>query len=220
MISVLIVDDQAMIRAGFTAILAAQTDITVVGDASDGREAIAAVDAHQPDVVVMDIRMPGMDGLQATKVLRDPARGGHRPQVLVLTTFDADEYVHDALSAGASGFLLKDATPDDLVHAVRVIAAGDALLSPSITKRLLDRFADRRPASDRHAQRLIDLTEREHEILVLVGRGLSNAEIAATLVIAEQTVKTHVSRIFTKLGLRDRVQAVILAYDAGLVDPA
>ncbi len=219
-ISVVIADDQAMVRAGFAAILDAQSDISVVGQAADGAEAIALTRRLRPDVVVMDIRMPGTNGLEATRVLRDEAAGGHRPAVLMLTTFDADEYVHDALRAGANGFLLKDAAPADLIAAVRVVAEGEALLAPRITRRLLERFAAQRPPVNRHALRLADLTEREREILVLVGQGRANGEIADELFIAEQTVKTHVSRIFTKLGLRDRIQAVILAYDAGLVEPA
>jgi Response regulator containing a CheY-like receiver domain and an HTH DNA-binding domain len=219
-ITVLIADDQAMVRAGFAAILDAQPDIVVVGQAADGDEAIALSRSLRPDVVLMDIRMPGTNGLDATRILRDPASVAHRPLVMMLTTFDADEYVHDALTAGASGFLLKDATPADLIAAVRVIAHGDALLSPSVTRRLLERFAAQRPPVNRHALRLADLTEREREILVLIGQGLSNSEIAAELFIAEQTVKSHVSRVFTKLDLRDRVQAVILAFDAGLVEPS
>lgn len=220
-ISVLVVDDQAMVRAGFAAILAAQDGIDVLGQASDGAEGVELARRLRPDVVLMDVRMPGMNGIDATRELVHPSRGEpHRPLVLVLTTFDADEYVYDALAAGASGFLLKDAPPDDLVHAVRVVAAGEALLAPRVTKRLLERFASQRPATSSRALLLADLTEREQEILVLIGRGMSNAEIAAQLFIAEQTVKTHVSRIFTKLGLRDRVQAVILAYDAGIVEPA
>jgi len=220
-ITVLVADDQAMVRAGFAAILQAQDDIDVLGQASDGEEAIALARRLRPDVVLMDVRMPVMNGIDATRELVHPRRGEpHRPLVLMLTTFDADEYVYDALQAGASGFLLKDAPPDDLVHAVRVIAAGEALLAPRVTKRLLERFATQRPGVNRQEARLAGLTEREREILVLVGRGRSNAEIAADLFIAEQTVKTHVSRIFTKLGLRDRVQAVILAFDAGLVAPS
>jgi DNA-binding NarL/FixJ family response regulator len=219
-ISVLVVDDQAMVRAGFAAILAAQDGIEVLGQAADGAEAVELARRLRPDVVLMDVRMPVMNGIEATRKLVRPTRGDpHRPLVLVLTTFDADEYVYDALSAGASGFLLKDAPPADLVQAVRVVAAGDALLAPRVTKRLLERFGSLRPAGGAKAQRLVDLTEREREILVLIGRGFSNAEIATELFIAEQTVKTHVSRVFAKLGLRDRVQAVILAFDAGLVEP-
>jgi DNA-binding NarL/FixJ family response regulator len=220
-ISALVVDDQAMVRAGFAAILGAQDGIQVLGQAADGAEGIELARRLRPDVVLMDIRMPGTNGIDATRELVHPSRGEpHRPLVLVLTTFDADEYVYDALAAGASGFLLKDAPPDDLVHAVRVVAAGDALLAPRVTKRLLERFTSQRPATSSRALLLADLTDREREILVLIGRGRSNSEIAGELFIAEQTVKTHVSRIFTKLGLRDRVQAVILAFDAGLVEPA
>lgn len=219
-VSVLIVDDQAMVRAGFAAILDAQPDIEVVGQAADGEEGVALSHRLRPDVVLMDVRMPGTNGLEATRRLMDPPpRVDHRPRVVILTTFDIDEYVHDALAAGASGFLLKDAPPADLVQAVRVVASGDALLAPSVTRRLLERFAEQRPPSDRHALRLAGLTEREREILERIARGRSNTEIAAELFIAEQTVKTHVTRIFAKLGLRDRVQAVILAYDAGLVQP-
>ena len=220
-VSVLVVDDQAMVRAGFSAILDAQDDIRVLGQAADGAEAIAQAGRLRPDVVLMDVRMPNLNGIEATRELVNPSRGEpHVPRVLVLTTFDADDYVYDALAAGASGFLLKDALPDELVQAVRVVAAGDALLAPSVTRRLLERFASQRPTAPHKAQSLHGLTEREREILVLIGRGRSNSEIAAELFIAEQTVKTHVSRIFTKLGVRDRVQAVILAYDAGLVEPA
>ncbi|MFK4791492.1 response regulator [Microbacterium sp. ZW T5_56] len=222
MTSVLIVDDQAMVRAGFAAILQAQDGIDVVGQAGDGAEGVAQARSLRPDVVLMDVRMPIMDGIEATRQILASAERDRRPApaILILTTFDADEYVHDALGAGASGFLLKDALPDELVQAVRIVAAGDALLAPRITKRLLERFAATRPAVNTHSLRLNDLTEREHEILILVGQGLSNGEIAAQLFLAEQTVKTHVSRIFSKLHLRDRVQAVILAYDAGLVSPA
>jgi DNA-binding NarL/FixJ family response regulator len=220
-VSVLVVDDQAMVRAGFSAILDAQSDIRVLGQAADGAEAIAEARSLRPDVVLMDVRMPNVNGIEATRELVNPSKGEpHVPRVLVLTTFDADDYVYDALAAGASGFLLKDALPDELVQAVRVVAAGDALLAPSVTKRLLERFASQRPAAPRKAESLRSLTEREREILVLIGRGRSNTEIAAELFIGEQTVKTHVSRIFMKLGVRDRVQAVILAYDAGLVEPA
>jgi DNA-binding NarL/FixJ family response regulator len=220
-VSVLVVDDQAMVRAGFSAILDAQDGIRVVGQAADGEEAVRLARGVRPDVVLMDVRMPVMNGIDATHELVHPKRGDpHIPRVLVLTTFDADDYVYDALAAGASGFLLKDALPDELVQAVRVVAAGDALLAPSVTRRLLERFASQRPTAPRPAPALADLTEREREILVLIGRGFSNAEIAAELFIAEQTVKTHVSRVFTKLAVRDRVQAVILAYDSGLVSPA
>lgn len=219
-VSVLIVDDQAMVRAGFAAILDAQPDLTVVGQAADGAEGVALSQRLRPDVVLMDVRMPELNGLEATRLLMSPPhRVDHVPRVVILTTFDIDEYVHDALAAGASGFLLKDAAPAELINAVRVVAAGDALLAPSVTKRLLQRFAEQRPTNDEHALRLADLTEREREILVLIGQGLANPEIASRLFIAEQTVKSHITRIFTKLHLRDRVQAVILAYDAGLVTP-
>ncbi|WP_308492485.1 response regulator transcription factor [Microbacterium terrisoli] len=222
MIRVMIADDQVMVRAGFAAILQAQDGIDVVGQAGDGLEAVSVARSSRPDVILMDVRMPKANGIEATREILAVAERSATPApaILILTTFDADEYVHDALSAGASGFLLKDASPDDLVNAVRIVAAGDALLAPKITKRLLERFAAQRPAVSRHALRLADLTEREREILVLIGQGLSNREIAQQLFLAEQTVKTHVSRIFAKLQLRDRVQAVILAFDAGLVDPA
>lgn len=220
-VSVLVVDDQAMVRAGFSAILDAHDGIHVIGQAADGAEAVHLARSLRPDVVLMDIRMPNLNGIDATRELVRPTRGEpHTPRVLVLTTFDADDYVYDALAAGASGFLLKDALPEELVQAVRIVAAGDALLAPSVTRRLLERFATQRPAVPRRAQALAELTEREREILELMARGLSNGEIASELFIAEQTVKTHVSRIFTKLGLRDRVQAVILAFDSGLVEPA
>jgi len=222
MTTVLIVDDQAMLRAGFAAILQAQDGIEVIGQAADGVEGVDEARRIRPDVVLMDVRMPNLDGIEATRRIIAAAErdGRNPPAVLVLTTFDADEYVHEALQAGASGFLLKDALPEELVQAVRVVAAGDALLAPRITRRLLERFAESRPRSNSAELRLKGLTEQEHEILVLIGRGLSNREIASDLFLAEQTVKTHVSRIFAKLGVRDRVQAVILAYDAGLVAPA
>lgn len=220
-ITVLIADDQAMVRAGFAAILDSQDDLRVVGQASNGAEAVALSRSLKPDVVLMDVRMPVMNGIEATRELTTPSRGDpHTPLVLVLTTFDIDEYVHDALRAGASGFLLKDAVPEDLIHAVRVVASGDALIAPRVMKRLIERFATSKPAPASRASELNGLTEREREVLILVGTGLSNTEIAAELFIAEQTVKTHVSKIFTKLGLRDRVQAVVLAYDTGLVSPA
>ena len=217
-IRVLLADDQALLRTGFRLILSSERDLVVVGEAADGREAIRLARQHRPDVVLMDIRMPNLDGVQATAALAGP--GVEDPvKVLILTTFDLDEYVVDALRAGASGFLLKDSPPEDLVHAIRVIAAGDALLAPSITRRLLDRFAAQTlPASGMPAG-VADLTERELEVLRLVARGLSNAEIAETLVVGETTVKTHVSNVLSKLGLRDRVQAVVVAYEAGLVRP-
>lgn len=222
MTSIMIVDDQAMVRAGFAAILSSQPDLDVVGQASDGIEAVELVPQLRPDVVLMDVRMPHMDGLTATRMILQEAqeRQVSAPAVLILTTFDADEYVQEALGAGASGFLLKDATPDELVQAVRVVAAGDALISPRVTRRLLTMFTARRPPNPKHVQRLEELTDREREILTEVAKGLSNREIADKLHLAEQTVKSHVSRIFSKLELRDRVQAVILAFDTGLVDPA
>ncbi|MEV4433220.1 response regulator transcription factor [Streptomyces sp. NPDC049555] len=220
-IRVIIVDDQAMVRAGFAALLAAQSDIDVVGDAPDGRQGVELGRRLHPDVVLMDVRMPEMDGLEAARQLLDPPRGvEHRPKVLMLTTFDVDDYVYEALRAGASGFLLKDAPPADLISAVRVVAAGEALLAPSVTRRLIADFA-KRPAPRRRTRsvRLNGLTPRETEVLSLIARGLSNQEIAAQLVLAEQTVKTHVGRVLGKLGLRDRAQAVVFAYESGLVAP-
>ncbi|MBH1933357.1 response regulator transcription factor [Streptomyces sp. AV19] len=220
-IKVLIVDDQAMVRAGFAALLAAQTDIDVVGDAPDGARGVEASRRLHPDVVLMDVRMPEMDGLEAARRLLDPPPGViHRPKVLMLTTFDVDDYVYEALRAGASGFLLKDAPPADLISAVRVVAAGEALLAPSVTRRLIADFAQQRPAPRKdRSLRLKGLTPRETEVLELIARGLSNQEIAASLVLAEQTVKTHIGRVLAKLGLRDRAQAVIFAYESGLVKP-
>ncbi|WP_028658961.1 response regulator [Nocardioides insulae] len=221
MIRVIIVDDQAMVRAGFAALLAAQSDIEVAGDAPDGAQGVALSRRTHPDVVLMDVRMPEMDGLEATRQLLSPPPGVmHRPRVLMLTTFDVDDYVYEALRAGASGFLLKDAPPADLIAAVRVVAAGDALLAPSVTRRLIADFARQRPvARGEAALRLKVLTERETEVLTLVARGRSNADIAKALFLAEQTVKTHVSRVLTKLDLRDRAQAVVVAYESGLVVP-
>lgn len=219
---VIIVDDQAMVRAGFAALLAAQSDIDVVGDASDGVQGVELSRRVHPDVVLMDVRMPEMDGLEAARQLLDPPIGvTHRPKVLMLTTFDVDDYVYEALRAGASGFLLKDAPPADLISAVRVVAAGEALLAPSVTRRLIADFARRRPAprKDRASLRLNGITPRETEVLELIARGLSNQEIANSLVLAEQTVKTHIGRVFAKLELRDRAQAVIFAYESGLVTP-
>ncbi|MFC1400786.1 MULTISPECIES: response regulator transcription factor [Streptacidiphilus] len=219
-VSVLVVDDQAMIRAGFGALLAAQPDIEVVGEAADGRECLELSHRLRPDLVLMDVRMPVMDGLEATRQLMDPPRGvEHRPRVLMLTTFDIDDYVYAALAAGASGFLLKDAPPADLIAAVRIVAAGDALLAPSVTRRLIEGFVRSRPPALRDATRLNGLTPRETEVLGLVARGRSNSEIAGDLFLAEQTVKTHVSRILDKLSLRDRAQAVVFAYESGLVTP-
>lgn len=216
-IRVAIVDDQALMRDGFTMILDAQPDIEVVGDADNGRLGVELCQRTCPDVVLMDIRMPVLDGLEATKLI---AADEHcATKVLVLTTFDLDEYVYGAMRAGASGYLLKDTPAKELVAAVRVIAAGDALLSPSVTKRLIEEFA-RQPEPDTNSALLpSDLTEREHEALALLARGLSNREIAAAMFVGEATAKTHVSRLLAKLGVRDRVQAVVLAYETGVVRP-
>jgi DNA-binding NarL/FixJ family response regulator len=214
-ITVLIADDQQMVRRGFRVILEAEQGIIVVAEAGDGREAVDLARRHAPAVALLDIRMPVMDGLHAARQILAP---GSRTRVLILTTFDADEYVYEALRAGASGFLLKDAPADQLVTAVRSLAAGDALIDPVITRRLISRFAlAARPAGV--PGELSQLTPRELEVLRLVARGLSNIEIAQELVVEENTVKTHVSRILTKLGLRDRVQAVVLAYELGFVTP-
>ena len=194
----------------------AKEDLEVVGEAEDGAEAVALAELHRPDVVLMDVRMPGVDGIEATRRI---VSSGSRARIIVLTTFDADEYVFAALRAGASGFLLKDVRPADLVEAIRIVARGDALLAPTVTRRLLDRFAARAPGHGPAAPDLGELTERELEVLRLVALALSNAEIAAKLVVTEATVKTHVSSVLRKLGLRDRVQAVVLAYDLGLVRP-
>ncbi len=218
-IRVLLVDDQPLLRTGFRLILQTEPDIEVVGEAADGEVALAQVRALQPDVVLMDIRMPRMDGVEATRRLGELESP---PRVLVLTTYDLDEYVVESLRAGASGFLLKDAPADDLVDAVRVVHRGDAVIAPQVTRRLLDRFARHLPAptAATSTSSLPQLTDREHQVLLLVARGLSNAEIAAELVLSETTVKTHVSNLLMKLGLRDRVQAVVLAYERGLVTPA
>jgi DNA-binding NarL/FixJ family response regulator len=218
MIRVLIVDDQAMVRQGFGALLAAQHDLLVVGDAANGADAVTAARRLDPDIVLMDVRMPVLDGLEATRrLIGDRPPGSERPRVLILTTFDLDDYVYEALRAGASGFLLKDAPAADLVQAVRIVAAGEALLAPSVTRRLIAEFAAR-PSRDRPRPTTLNaLTPRETEVLRLIARGRSNAEIAAELVVAEQTVKTHIGRILAKLNLRDRAQAVVLAYETGLV---
>lgn len=220
-IRVIIVDDQAMVRAGFAALLAAQSDIDVVGEAPDGKKGVEVSRSTHPDVVLMDVRMPEMDGLAAARALLDPPPGVvHLPKVLMLTTFDVDDYVYEALRAGASGFLLKDAPPADLISAVRVVASGEALLAPSVTRRLIADFAKQRPTPRKdQSLQLNGLTPRETEVLVLIARGLSNQEIADRLVLAEQTVKTHIGRVLSKLGLRDRAQAVIFAYESGLVTP-
>jgi DNA-binding NarL/FixJ family response regulator len=213
----ILVDDQPLLRTGFRMILSAESDLEVVGEAGDGRSAVDLARRLKPDVVLMDIRMPVMDGIAATRELAGP--GVEEPiKILILTTFGLDEYVVESLRAGASGFLLKDAPPEDLVEAIRIVAAGEALLAPSITRRLLDRVASKLPPAHEDAiPALHELTERELEVLKLVARGLSNAEIAEKLVVSETTVKTHVSRVLGKLDLRDRVQAVILSYETGLV---
>ncbi|MEU3557538.1 response regulator [Streptomyces fragilis] len=218
-IRVLLVDDQPLLRTGFRMILEAEQDIAVVGEAGDGRQAVEQVRALQPDVVLMDIRMPRMDGVEATRRITGPERDGPA-KVLVLTTFDLDEYVVEALRAGAGGFLLKDAPAHELVQAIRVVAAGEAMLAPSVTRRLLDKYATHLPSGEETVpDALRTLTEREVEVLKLVARGLSNAEIAADLFVGETTVKTHVGHVLTKLGLRDRVQAAVYAYESGLVRP-
>lgn len=215
MIRVVVCDDQALVRSGLRMILSAQPGIEVVGEAADGREALGVIEELDPDVALMDVRMPVLDGIEAVAAL---ARRGSRTRALVLTTFDLDEYVYDALRAGASGFLLKDAAPEDLVASVRVVARGETLLAPAITRRLVERFLGRPPAAAPPAG-LEELTDREREVLALLGRGLSNTEIATTLFVAETTVKTHVRQIFRKLALRDRAQAVVAAYESGLVQP-
>jgi len=213
-IRVLVADDQELIRTGFRMILDAQNGIEVVGEAIDGSDAIRQFDRLHPDVVVMDVRMPHTDGIEAARRITaaDPAA-----RVLILTTFDLDEYVYDALRAGASGFLLKDRPSEELVAAVRVVATGEALLAPSVTRRLIEEFAKRSPVSSDASLR--ELTDRERDVLVLMAKGMSNAEIARSLFVAETTVKTHVGRVLHKLGLRDRAQAVVLAYESGLVHP-
>ncbi len=210
----LVADDQAVVRLGFTALLDSQDDMSVVGVAGDGKEAVRLARQLRPDVVLMDIRMPVLGGIDATRLLREAQ---DPPRVLVLTTFDLDDYVYDALRAGASGFLLKDATPEEIIGAVRVIGQGEALLAPAVTSRLIAEFARRARLTP--PPELGSLTPREHEVLLLVAGGLANAEIAGRLCLAEQTVKSHVSSVLSKLGLRDRVQAVILAYESGLVIP-
>jgi DNA-binding NarL/FixJ family response regulator len=218
-IRILLVDDQALVRAGFRMILDAEPEMEVVGEASDGREAVDQVRLLRPDVVLMDIRMPELDGLEAARRILS-SNGTDAPKILMLTTFDLDEYVYEALRAGASGFLLKDTPPEQLVGAIQVIAQGEALLSPSITRRVISEFVKGAgPKPQAQFPRLDDLTARELEVLRAIARGLSNAEIAKELFVSETTVKTHVARILMKLGLRDRVQAVVLAYEAGVVQP-
>jgi DNA-binding NarL/FixJ family response regulator len=217
MIRVLLADDQALVRAGFRALIDAQADLTVVGEASDGGHAVRLATRERPDVVLMDIRMPGMDGLEATRqIVADPGCADVR--IVILTTFDLDEYVFEALRAGASGFLVKDTEPVDLLRGVRAVAAGEGLLSPGVTRRLIEEFA-LHSRSRRPPEALDGLTDREREVVALVGAGLSNDEIAARLVVSPATAKTHVSRSMTKLGARDRAQLVVFAYEAGLVRP-
>jgi len=219
MITLLIVDDQPMLRLGFRLVLDAQPDMRVVAEAGDGAEAVRLTDEHRPDVVLMDVRMPGVDGIEATRRL---TAAGTASRVLILTTFDLDEYAYEGLRAGASGFLLKDVPPPDLLSAIRAVASGDAVVAPSVTRRLLATFLPHlpRPESDRPPAALATLTGREHEILLEVASGASNAEIAARLHLSEATVKTHVGRVLGKLAVRDRVQAVVYAYEHGLVRPA
>jgi DNA-binding NarL/FixJ family response regulator len=226
-IRVLVVDDQELVRSGFCVILDAADGITVVGEAANGEAAVSQVAAHEPDVVLMDIRMPGMDGLEATRLITGGAPAARSagsgpatpPKVVMLTTFDLDDYVYEALRAGASGFLLKDSPRHDLIAAVRAAAAGDALLAPSVTRRLIEAFARRPPETSPSPSQLASLTARERDVLLLLARGRSNSEIAAALFVSEATVKTHVGNLLAKLGLRDRVQAVILAYETGIVVP-
>ena len=216
MIRVLIADDQALVRNGFRLILETRADLEVVGEAENGEQAITLTRQLEPAVILMDIRMPGIDGIEATRQI---VASGSSARILVLTTFDVDEYVYAAIKAGASGFLLKDVRPTDLIDAIRLVAGGNALLGPTVTFRLLERFAETQPSNEPDPAIISGLTEREREILELIARGLSNAEVAQQLFLGETTVKSHVSNIFRKLGVRDRVQAVIAAYDAGLVQP-
>ena len=213
-ISIILVDDQELVRTGFRMVLEAQPDMTVVGEAADGLEAVELTRQHQADVMVMDVRMPRLDGVEATRRI---CAAGDLPRILMLTTFDFDEYAFAGLAAGASGFLLKDTPPQELLFAIRAVHAGDSVVAPSTTRRLIDRFVPLLPAGAPPASGLAELTEREREVLVLVAGGLSNAEIATRLFLSEATVKTHVGRILAKLSLRDRVQAVVLAYETGLV---
>jgi DNA-binding NarL/FixJ family response regulator len=215
-VKVLIADDQSLVRSGFRMVLESADDLEVVGEAANGHQAISSARRLRPDVVLMDVRMPELDGIDATRRITEDSDQSAR--VLILTTFDLDEYIYDALGAGASGFLLKDVPAEQLIDGIRVIAAGEALLAPSVTRRLIEDFSRARPAREEPAG-LDELTPREREVLELVARGLSNAEIAETLVVGETTVKTHVARVLMKLGLRDRVQAVVLAYESGIVSP-
>jgi DNA-binding NarL/FixJ family response regulator len=214
--SIVIADDQALVRTGFRMILEGEPDLRVVGEAKDGVDAVEVARRSRPEVVLMDIRMPRMDGLEATRRIVAQGTAGI-PRVLILTTFDLDEYVYEALQAGASGFLLKDVPPEQLVEGIRVVADGEALLAPTVTRRLIEAFLRDRPPAPAPPQALAELTEREHEVFRLIARGLSNAEIAEELVVSGTTVKTHVARILSKLALRDRVQAVVLAYETGIV---
>ena len=218
-VKVLLADDQALVRAGFKVLLDVEDDVTVVGEAADGADAVEQVRRHRPDVVLMDIRMPVLDGLEATSQIA-ATRGLEGVRVLILTTYDTDAYVFEALQAGASGFLLKDSGPAELLHAIRVVAAGEALLAPRITRRLIAQFTTARAAHQASEDRLAGLTQREREVLALVGRGLSNQEIAEQLVISKATARTHVSRAMVKLGARDRAQLVVVAYQTGLVGQA
>jgi DNA-binding NarL/FixJ family response regulator len=217
MIRVLIADDHELLRDGLRGMLDAQEDMEVVGEAQDGAQAVDEAIRLHPDVVIMDIRMPRLDGIEATKRLT--AQGARAPRVLVLTTFDLDEYVYEALRAGAGGFMLKDAPPRQLAEAVRTVAAGESLLAPAVTKRLIERYVSRPPTEAVRRERFAELTERELEVLKLLTRGLSNAEIGERLFLSEATVKTHVTRVLNKLGVRDRVQAVVLSYETGLTHP-
>ncbi|MGH3386824.1 MAG: response regulator [Nocardioidaceae bacterium] len=218
-VRVVVVDDDEVVRAGFTALLDTQDDLAVVGTAANGVEAIQVCGEHHPDVVLMDVRMPVMDGIEATRLIVAEAEGQAGPRILMVTTFDLDEHVYDALGAGASGFLLKDVSAERLFDAVRVLAAGEALLAPTVTRRLIGEFARQRPRAVPPSAPLAALTPRETEVLGLVAEGLSNPEIAGRLMVGEETVKTHVSRVLAKLGLRDRTQAVVAAYESGLVVP-
>jgi DNA-binding NarL/FixJ family response regulator len=217
-IGVLIADDEALVRSGFRMVLEAEDDIEVVGEAATGRQAISSASRLKPDVVLMDVRMPELDGIAATREIAGSEADGSA-RVLILTTFDLDEYVYDALGAGASGFLLKDAPPEQLIAGIRVVASGEALLAPAVTRRLIEDFSRARPARAEPPPGTEELTPRELEVWGLLARGLSNSEIAESLVVGETTVKTHVARVLMKLGLRDRVQAVVLAYESGLVTP-
>jgi DNA-binding NarL/FixJ family response regulator len=213
-IRIALVDDQELVRTGFRMVLDAQSDMAVIGEAADGAAAVEVARTQRPDIMVMDVRMPRLDGVEATRRI---CAAGERPRVLMLTTFDLDEYAFTALKAGASGFLLKDVPPEELLYAIRAVHSGDSVVAPSVTRRLIDRFAPMLPADEAPPAELSCLTEREREVLVQVARGLSNTEIATQLFVSEATVKTHIGRILAKLGLRDRVQAVVLAYETGVV---